>query len=135
MVIPAVVLLVVFVGVGPAILATVLGVLGAIYFFTLPRHLLNTHDPGAAILLVFYLLICAAIIATGEAVRRRSHELIESEARLRAFISASSDVVYSMSPDWKEMRYLEGRELVADTHQPERTGWKSTSILRTGRGC
>jgi signal transduction histidine kinase len=119
-VVPAVVFLVVFVGMGPAILATLLGVLGAIYFFGLPRHLLSAHDPGAAILLVFYLLICAAIIATGEAVRRKSSELIESEARFRAFVSASSDVVYSMSPDWKEMRYLEGREFIADTNQPER---------------
>ena len=118
-VVPVVVFLVVFVGVGPAILATVLGLLGAVYFFALPRHMLSSRDPGAGILLLFYLLICAAIIATGEAVRRRGHELIESEARLRAFISASSDVVYSTSPDWKEMRYLQG-EFAANTSRPER---------------
>ena len=119
-IVPAVVFLVVFVGMGPAILATILGLLGAILFFALPRHMLSPHDPGAAILLLFYLLICAAIIATGEAVRRRGHELIRSEERFRAFVSASSDVMYSMSPDWKEMRYLEGREFIADTNHPER---------------
>lgn len=119
-VVPAVVFLVVFVGMGPAILAAALGVLGAVYFFALPRHMLSRHDPGAGILLLFYVLICAAIIATGEAVRRRSHALIESEERFRAFVSASSDAVYSMSPDWKEMRYLEGRDFIPDTNQPER---------------
>lgn len=119
-VVPVVVFLVVFVGMGPAILATIVGLLGAIYFFALPRQMLSTHDPGAAILLFFYLLICAAIVATGEAVRRRSHELIESEERFRAFVSASSDATYSMSPDWKELRYLEGREFIADANQPER---------------
>ena len=44
----------------------------------------------------------------------------ESEARFRAFASATSDVVYRMSPDWSEMRHLEGREFIADTHQPSR---------------
>ena len=119
-IVPAVVFLAVFVGMGPAILATVLGLLGALFCFTLPRHLITARDPGAAILLVVYLLVCAAIIAIGEAVRRRGSELTESEERFRAFVSASSDVVYSMSPDWKEMRFLQGREFIEDTHEPER---------------
>ena len=119
-VIPVVVFLAVFVGPGPAVLAALGALLGAIYFFVLPHNSPAIHDTGSAILIGFYLLICGAIIATGEAIRRRSDALMASEERFRAFVSASSDVVYSMSPDWKEMRYLQGREFIEDTHQAER---------------
>ena len=44
-----------------------------------------------------------------------------SEQNLRAFLSSSSDVVYRMSPDWNEMRYLDGREFIADTQVPSRS--------------
>lgn len=44
----------------------------------------------------------------------------KSEEQLRAYVNASSDVVYRMSPDWKEMRELYGREFVADTPEPNR---------------
>lgn len=46
--------------------------------------------------------------------------LRESEARLRAFVTASSDVVYRVSPDWSEMRQLDGRDFIADTKEPRR---------------
>jgi signal transduction histidine kinase len=42
----------------------------------------------------------------------------ESENRFRAFTSATSDVVYQMSPDWAEMRHLQGREFITDTLEP-----------------
>ena len=45
----------------------------------------------------------------------------ESEARFRALVTASSDVVYRMSPDWSERRQLDGRNIIADTEQPSRT--------------
>jgi len=49
-------------------------------------------------------------------------EAIEkSETRFGGLVRASSDVVYSMSPDWTDMRYLEGPEFIADTHEPRRT--------------
>ena len=44
-----------------------------------------------------------------------------SEERFRALVSASSDVIYRMSADWTEMRHLQGREFVADTHEPSRS--------------
>ena len=34
-----------------------------------------------------------------------TERLRESEERFRAFVTASSDVVYRMSPDWTEMRH------------------------------
>ncbi len=44
----------------------------------------------------------------------------DSEMRYRAFVMASADVVYRMSPDWREMRQLHGRDFIADTHNPSR---------------
>ncbi|HWZ63188.1 MAG TPA: ATP-binding protein [Steroidobacteraceae bacterium] len=42
----------------------------------------------------------------------------ESEQRFRTYVNASSDVVYRMSPDWSEMRYLDGRNFIADQADP-----------------
>jgi PAS domain S-box-containing protein len=47
--------------------------------------------------------------------------LHESEERFRALVTASSDVVYRMSPDWSEMRHLRGRDFIADTEAPSGT--------------
>ena len=45
--------------------------------------------------------------------------MIESDVtdaeRLSAYLSASSDVRYRMSPDWREMHELVGRHFLADT--------------------
>jgi two-component sensor histidine kinase len=48
--------------------------------------------------------------------------LRESEARFRGLVTASSDLVFRMSPDWREMWRLEGRGVIADTQTP-RMGW------------
>lgn len=48
----------------------------------------------------------------GEALLR------ESEQRFRAFVAASSDLMYRMNPDWTEMRQLDGRGILPDTPQP-----------------
>ena len=47
--------------------------------------------------------------------------LRESEDRFRELVTATSDVVYRMSPDWTEMRYLRGRDFIPDTEEPSRT--------------
>ena len=44
--------------------------------------------------------------------------LQESEERFRALIAASAQVIYRMSPDWSEMRQLQGGNFLADTEQP-----------------
>lgn len=54
-------------------------------------------------------------------------QINQSEARFRAFITASSDVMYRMSPDWAEMRELHGRNYLADTKKPSST-WLSKYV-------
>ncbi|MCJ8152760.1 PAS domain S-box protein [Chryseobacterium sp. SSA4.19] len=51
----------------------------------------------------------------------------ETEARLKALIEATSDVVYSLSPDWQEMRELDGRGFLKDADAPT-TNWRSDNI-------
>jgi len=46
---------------------------------------------------------------------RAAAAMRESEARYRALTSATADVVYRMSPDWRGMRQLEGRGFLKDT--------------------
>jgi signal transduction histidine kinase/DNA-binding response OmpR family regulator len=53
--------------------------------------------------------------------------LRDSEERFRAFITASWEVVYRMSPDWGEMRYLRGKNFIADTESPNQN-WLKTYI-------
>lgn len=43
-----------------------------------------------------------------------------SEERLRAFVTATSNVAYRMSADWSEMSQLEGKDFVVDTPEPSR---------------
>lgn len=62
---------------------------------------------------------------TGQVQERRA--IIASEERLRALITASSDVIYSLSPDWEVMRELDGRGFLKDTHKPV-TGWRAQNV-------
>jgi len=52
--------------------------------------------------------------------KRYESALRESEAHFRALVNATSDVIYRMSPDWREMRQLDGRNFLADTGEPDR---------------
>jgi PAS domain S-box-containing protein len=61
---------------------------------------------------------------------QQAHRAVrESEERFRTFISATSNIVYRMSPDWSEMRYLDGQEFIADTKDSSRT-WVDKYIHR-----
>ncbi|MGI4794085.1 MAG: PAS domain S-box protein, partial [Janthinobacterium lividum] len=46
----------------------------------------------------------------------------ESEVRFRGFVTASSDTVFRMSPDWSRMHELDGHGFLADTAEP-RESW------------
>ena len=57
--------------------------------------------------------------------RKKAEEaLSESEARLRAYVTSTSDVVYRMNADWSEMRQLCGQNFIADTDEPDRSWMK-----------
>lgn len=51
----------------------------------------------------------------------------ETEARLKALIEATSDVVYSLSPDWSEMRELDGRGFLKNAKAPT-THWRTDNV-------
>lgn len=62
--------------------------------------------------------------------RKAEEEVRESEARFRALVAASSEAVYQMSPDWKVLRRLVGRQFIADP--PDRS-WLERYILPEDR--
>ncbi len=54
--------------------------------------------------------------------RKRAEEaLYQQEERFRALITASSDLMYRMSPDWREMRQLDSHNFLAQTLESDRT--------------
>ncbi|NTV56534.1 MAG: PAS domain S-box protein [Deltaproteobacteria bacterium] len=53
--------------------------------------------------------------------KQAAEELRLSEVRFRAFVTTSSDVLYRMSPDWREMLQLDGRGFIVDTLKPRDT--------------
>ena len=63
---------------------------------------------------------------------RAENALRQSEGRFRALVTASVDAVYQMSPDWREMRQLHGRDFVVDTTAPT-DRWMETYIAPQDR--
>lgn len=53
--------------------------------------------------------------------------LSASEERLRALVTASSDVIYSLSADWEIMRQLDGRGFLKSTQEPIK-GWRKQNV-------
>ena len=51
-------------------------------------------------------------------LQRTADALRESEERLRAFVDATSDAVFRMSPDWAGLRQLRGRNVLPDCDEP-----------------
>jgi PAS domain S-box-containing protein len=54
-------------------------------------------------------------------------ELSASEARFRALVTATSDVVYRLSPDWEVMYELDGRGFLKSTSEPIK-GWRHVNV-------
>jgi len=52
-------------------------------------------------------------------LRTMSGALRSSEERFRVLMMATSDMLYRMSPDWAEMRALDGRGFLSDTTTPD----------------
>jgi len=63
-------------------------------------------------------------------MNENSHNLNTNSAnedRFRALLKATSDVVYSLNPDWTIMHELDGRGFLLDAHEPT-TEWKSRNV-------
>lgn len=56
-------------------------------------------------------------------------DIKKSEERFRAFVTASSDAIYRVSPDWKVMRMLRGRNFITDTDKPN-SHWMNEYVLK-----
>jgi two-component system CheB/CheR fusion protein len=63
-----------------------------------------------------------AVLTFFDISRRRSAEdaLRASEERYRAFVTTSTDMLYTMSADWSVMRKLEGKNILGDAGEPVR---------------
>ena len=70
-------------------------------------------------------ILVHAVEVTDKVIARRAIE--QSEQRFRALVNATSYVVYRMSPDWSEMRQLDGQGFISDTQQPT-TNWMDIYI-------
>lgn len=75
-------------------------------------------------------VLCIVTETTERVVAER--RVGESEARFRALVNASTDVVYRMSPDWRELRQLDRRGFLEDIAQP-RTEWMPQYLLQDER--
>ena len=51
-------------------------------------------------------------------LRNTAGTLRATEDRFRAFVTATSNILFRMSPDWREMWHLEGRGFIVDTASP-----------------
>src|SRR5262245_13412649 len=58
--------------------------------------------------------------------------LRDSERRFRALVTASSSIVYRMSPDWTKMLYMLGQDFIPDTNNPS-SSWLETYIFPEDR--
>ncbi|WP_177202263.1 PAS domain-containing protein [Methylobacterium sp. ap11] len=67
------------------------------------------------------------VILDIEERRAAQAALAASESRLRALVTAGAQLVYRMSPDWQEMRRLDGAGVLADTGAPG-VRWLDLSI-------
>jgi signal transduction histidine kinase/DNA-binding response OmpR family regulator len=86
-------------------------------------HWISVHRPSEQALrrLDLYVRLATDFIGrlnAENALRCSAQTLRASEERFRAFVTASSDVVYRMSPDWREMRHLRGKDFIPDTLDP-----------------
>ncbi|MBM7115099.1 sensor histidine kinase [Archangium primigenium] len=75
--------------------------------------------------------VLVTLVETTESLRAAA-ELRESEARFRALVMSTSDSLYRMSPDWREMREMRGKGILSDTHAPSPL-WEDTYLLPEDR--
>jgi PAS domain S-box-containing protein len=91
---PGIVFLASFVGIGPSILASVLSMLGVIYWFIQPRGSFEIMDPAHTVSYIAFLIVCGCIIAAGEVNRRSRVKVQSTEALFQSFLDNSPGTAY-----------------------------------------
>ena len=106
---PAVILAGLYGGLGPALLATALGALGADALWLQPRWTLALHSSGDAVALAIFITVGAMIAVLAEAPRRTAE-------RLDAMLDASP---FALGFHGRDLRYIRvNRELAAINGRP-----------------
>ncbi len=105
---------------------TIFATVSGIRRYDLWWYLLPAIRTGSTLIVLFGLLSENVLLFRREKERtaqalRAEDALRESEERFRALVTASSEVLYRMSPDWSEMRQLHSRGFLANTEKPSRT--------------
>ena len=70
--------------------------------------------------------VIAIVVETTSRVQARRN-LQQSEQRFRALVNSTSDVVYRLSPDWRNLRQLDGKGFVDDAASSD-LGWLDTYV-------
>ncbi len=127
---PAVMIAALLFGPEFGLLTTVLSALLVDYWIFQPkgRFAIVNHTQGVSLLLFVSIGIFLSVVVgryrryqSRIAILETNAVVLESEERFRALITATSDVSYRMSSDWTEMRHLDGRNFIVDTHSPSST--------------
>jgi signal transduction histidine kinase/GAF domain-containing protein len=94
-------------------------------------HWDHPHSPGERDLSLLDILSRQA----ADLIERKQtmDALRQSEERLRALTTATSEVIYRMSADWGEMYHLDGRDFLSDTGKPI-SDWMQKCIIPEERG-
>jgi len=97
------------------------------YFTVCYSPLRDERDQVAGVLVTVFETTAAVERGRAEAALR------ESEEPFRALVIATSYVMYRMSPDWTEMRQLDGRGFISDTTRPSQS-WLQEYIFPEDQG-
>ncbi len=107
-------------GLYPGLVALALSLFYTEILILPPRYSLLISDRREWLRFAAFALVGMVVSVLVAKLRREHVALTYSETRFRALIAATSDVVYSMSPDWSEMRHLRSQNFLAPTETPSR---------------
>ncbi len=111
-----------FSGLGPAIMAALLGYIVCEWLFVAPQWMLETYGVADVIGLVAFLVSCAAIIGFGEGMRRAQHRESSRADVLRVTFASIGDAVVTTDPHGR-VTYVNGvAESLTGWRQPDAQG-------------
>lgn len=112
-----------FCGVGPSILATLVMVIGIVYWFLPPIHRLAIADPRDWFGVIGFVVFAGVIITIGERARRTqaklnaAHDEMESTVRQRtAELASANKKLHELSSSLLQTQDAERRRLARDLH-------------------